>query len=205
MVPQQFRPTKRREPSPASAFIPVADTWDERSIHIDAPADVVFDVARWIDLLGHPVVSMLFRVRGFLMRDRPRPRRTTGLVAETLSLGWGVLLFRSGRTLVMGAVARPWARDVTFSAVHPDEFTAFAEPDLVKIAWSLEVEPDGRGQTRFRTETRVVATDAEARRKFLRYWTLASPGIRAIRWMMLRSLKREAERQFSDTRTQRAA
>jgi hypothetical protein len=63
---------------------------------------------------------------------------------------------------------------VTFSAVDPDRFAAFDAPGLVKIAWTLEVEPM-HGRTRFRTETRVVATDAEARRRFRRYWLLVSP------------------------------
>jgi hypothetical protein len=47
----------------------------------------------------------------------------------------------------------------------------------------------------FRTETRVTATDATARAKFRRYWSLVSPGIVAIRWVMLQPVKREAERE----------
>jgi hypothetical protein len=186
----------RRIPSPASAFVPVVDAVDEQAIDIRAPSRLVFEIAREADLLGHPVVSAIVRVRAFVMGDRPRPRVVRGLVAETLSLGWGVLVFRAGQTLVIGAVARPWARDVTFSAVEPSQFAAFDEPDLVKIVWSLEVEPHGEARTRFRTETRVVATDRSARRKFWLYWRLASPGIRLIRWMMLRSLKRQAERRY---------
>jgi hypothetical protein len=45
----------------------------------------------------------------------------------------------------------------------------------------------------FRTETRVVATDPGARRKFRRYWSFASPGIVLIRWLMLGPVKAEAE------------
>jgi hypothetical protein len=183
-----------RESSPVATFIPLFDVRDEQSIDVAAPSDLVFAVARHADLMAHPLVSAIFRVRGFVMGDRPRQRRATGLVAETLSLGWGVLHFRPGQAIVMGAIAQPWARDVTFSAVDPDRFAAFDAPDLVKIAWTLEVEPHD-GRTRLRTETRVVATDPEARRKFRRYWFLVSPGIRMIRWLILRSVKREAERQ----------
>jgi hypothetical protein len=184
-----------RDSSPASTFIPFFDVRDEQSIEVEAPSDLVFDVARHADLMAHPLVSAIFRVRCFFMGDQPRQRRATGLVAETLSLGWGVLQFRPGRSLVMGAVAQPWERDVTFSAVEPDQFAAFDAPRLVKIAWTLEVEPS-HGRTRFRTETRVVATDAEARRRFRRYWLLVSPGVLMIRWLMLRSVKREAERRY---------
>lgn len=195
-----------RASSPASTFIPLFDVRDEQSIEVAAPPDLVFDVARHMDLMANPFVAAIFRVRGLLMGDRPRQRRAKGLVAETLSLGWGVLQFRPQRALVMGAVAQPWARDVTFSAIEPDRFAAFDAPGLVKIVWTLEVEPSG-GRTRFRTETRVAATDSEARRAFRRYWLLVSPGIRMIRWLMLRSVKREAERQHrrAPVRDRRAA
>ena len=44
------------------------------------------------------------------------------------------------------------------------------------------------------TETRAVATDAEARARFRRYWRWARFGIVAIRWFMLPAIRREAER-----------
>jgi hypothetical protein len=187
---------RRRESSPAARFIPRADTREEHAIEVHAPADLVFDVAKHLDLQSDPLVAAIFRLRAIAMRDRLGPRTTRGLVAEMLALGWGVLFYSAGRTLVMGAVARPWMRDVTFTAVDPYEFTAFAEPGLVKIVWTLEAEPLGRALTRFRTETRTKTTDPVARRKFLWYWRAVSPGIRVIRWRILRALRREAERRY---------
>jgi hypothetical protein len=46
----------------------------------------------------------------------------------------------------------------------------------------------------FLTETRAVATDPDARRKFRSYWAFASPGIAAIRWLSLLPLRKDAER-----------
>jgi len=197
---------RRRAASPASAFIPAPDVQDEHVIDVRAPAALVFEVAKHFDMMAIPFVAAIFRVRRVVMRDQVLPRRATGLVAETLSLGWGVLQYHAGRTLVMGAAARPWARDVTFEAVEPGGFTSFAEPGLVKIVWTLEVEDLGPVRTRFRTETRVVATDRAARTQFRRYWFLVSPGIRTIRWFLLRSVKREAERRHrASTLVERAA
>jgi hypothetical protein len=193
---KQLEVEMRGTVSPVSEFIPVPDVRDEHSIQIAAPAELVFETAKNADLFSHPLIAAIFRTRALVMGDRPRPRQVTGLVAETLALGWGVLFFRPGEVLVMGAVARPWARNVTFTAVDPDRFAAFSEPDLVKIVWSLEVESQGTDLTRFRTETRVVATDTTARRKFMSYWWLVSPGIRMIRWLMLRSLRRTAEERY---------
>ena len=112
----------------------------------------------------------------------------------TKSIGWGVLAEVPGREVVMGAITRPWEADVTFRALPPAEFAAFAEPGFVKIAWTLRADPVGERESIFRTETRAVATDDAARQRFRSYWSWASPGIALIRWLSLEPLKREAER-----------
>jgi hypothetical protein len=120
-----------------------------------------------------------------------RPR---GLLAWAKSLGWGVLAEAPGREVVMGAVTQPWVADVVFRPLSPEAFTTFNDPGFVKIAWTLRADAAGATESVFRTETRAVATDATARAKFRRYWSLLSPGIIVIRWMMLQPLKAEAER-----------
>jgi hypothetical protein len=87
--------------------------------------------------------------------------------------------------------------DVVFTALPPDQFTAFAEPNYVKIAWTLRADPVEAGGAVFRTETRVQTTDALSRVKFRRYWAFMSPGIILIRWASLGPLKAEAERRAS--------
>jgi hypothetical protein len=87
-------------------------------------------------------------------------------------------------------------RDVVFSPIPAEEFAAYARPDEVKIAWTLEVEELASTRSRLRVETRAVATDAEARRKFRHYWRWASVGIRLIRRLLLSAVRREAEREW---------
>lgn len=184
-------------------FIPVADVRERHETLVNAPPDVVFEVARTFDMQSIPLVRAIFRLRELLLgASHVPPRRPQGLVAETLSLGWGVLAERPGRELVMGAVTQPWKADVRFTAVSPERFAAFAEPDLVKIVWTLEAEAAEPDFTRFRTETRVLATDAAARRKFRRYWRFVGIGIVLIRWLLLPAVRREAERRMG---VQRAA
>ena len=91
---------------------------------------------------------------------------------------------------------QPWLADVKFTAIAPQEFAAYAEPDQVKIAWTLEAEELAPDLTRFAQETRAVATDAEARAKFRRYWRWARFGIVAIRLLLLPAVRREAERRW---------
>ena len=199
--------TDDRPPIASSArgieqFIPQADYRDLHEITIRAPADVVFDVAQRFDLQSIPLVRLIFWLRAKLLgAERPATDLfARGLVAETKALGWGELKLDPGRQLVMGATAQPWKADVKFTAIAPDEFRAFAAPDLVKIVWTLEAEPLEPSRTRFRTETRVRATDEGARRKFRRYWRIFGVGIVMIRWLLLPALRREAERRWATRR-----
>lgn len=177
-------------------FMPHADVSECHETLVRAPAGTVFAIAETLDLQSIPVVRALFWLRTKLLGATPPPTRVgpTGLVAETTALGWGVLAERRGRELVMGAVTQPWKGNVVFTPVVPEAFLDFSEPDLVKIVWTLEAESLRPGLTRFRTETRVLATDEEARRKFRSYWRWARFGIVLIRLLMLPALRREAER-----------
>lgn len=178
-------------------FMPRADVTERHETLVRAPAEVVFDLAQKFDLQSIPIIRALFWLRARMLRATPPPPRlfAKGLVAETTALGWGILAVRPGRELVAGSVTQPWKGDVVFTPVAPERFAAFSEPGMVKIVWTLEAEPLGPALTRFRTETRVLATDAEARERFLRYWLWARMGIIPIRWLLLPALRRQAERQ----------
>lgn len=176
------------------SFMPAADVKACHEIIVHAPANVVFDAAEQFDLMSVPLVRMIFWLRGTIMgAARTPPRRAMGLVAETKSLGWGELARRPGRELVMGAAAQPWKADVKFITVPAEAFLTYAEPEQVKIVWTLEAVPIEPTLTLFRTETRVLATDAAAREKFLRYWRFARIGIQMIRWLQLPALRKAAE------------
>jgi hypothetical protein len=187
---------RRRETRAIERFIPA---WDVRTCHemiVQAPADMVFAVAEHFDLQSIPLVRAIFWLRGKLMRaSSSSPRRPAGLVEETKSLGWGELMRRPGRELVMGAVTQPWLADVKFTPVPPEEFLGFGEPSRVKIVWTIEAVPIEPSLTLLRTETRVRATDMAAAEKFLRYWRFARFGIQMIRWLHLPALRRAAELQ----------
>jgi hypothetical protein len=176
-------------------FMPVWDVAESHEIVIRAPADTVFDVAANVDLESIPIVRAIFWAREKLFRVKSggSPFRK-GLVAGTIALGWGVLAYRPGRELVMGAVTQPWVGNVKFCAIPSDEFADFSQPDLVKIVWTLECNPVDAGTTRFRTQTRVRPTDDAARRKFRRYWLVCGIGIVLIRHLINRAIRREAER-----------
>ena len=86
-----------------------------------------------------------------------------------------------------------------FRSLRPDAFAAFNEPDYVKIVWTLRADSTGPGESVARTETRAMTTDAGARRKFRRYWSLVSPGIVLIRRVALLLVRAEAERRARES------
>ena len=178
------------------AFIPRGDVEENHEIIIAAPADLVFDVAENFDLISIPVVRSIFRLRELMFRLKPKPRTPSGLVTETIKLGWRMLAYRPGRDLVMGAVTQPWVGDVKFRGIPPDSFSSFVEPAFVKIVWTFEVESLDARKSRFRSQTRVLATDAAARQKFFQYWVFSGPFIVLIRKLANRAIRRAAERRF---------
>jgi hypothetical protein len=180
-------------------FMPAYEIVERHQIHVAAPAAVTLDAARDMDLLGSPVVRAIVRAREMILGATPyRHVRPRGLLAETRSLGWGVLADIPGREVVVGAVTKPWEANVTFRALPPDQFAAFNEPGYVKIIWTIRADPLNATESVFRTETRAIATDPSARRTFRRYWSFLSPGIIVIRWALLGPVKREAERRTRD-------
>jgi hypothetical protein len=176
-------------------FMPDYEVVDRHAIAIEAPAGVVFTAAREMNLRESPLIRAIFKTRELVLRATPEDRgNVQGLLAEMQSIGWRVLAEVPGREIVVGAVTKPWEANVTFRPIHPDAFAAFAEPGYVQIIWTLRADPAGDHAAIFRTETRARATDASARARFRRYWSLFSPGIRSIRWLLLRPLKADAER-----------
>jgi hypothetical protein len=179
-------------------FIPVFEVAERHEAVVAAPADVTFAAALDLDLRRSRVVQAIFKGRELLMGAHAAtapPSRS--FIDEMRDIGWGVLAEEPGRALVMGAVTQPWLADVTFRSLPPDEFATFDEPGYVKIVWTLVVEPRGPDTALFRTDTLVVTTDAAARRKFRRYWTVFAAGIILIRHRALALIKGAAERRYT--------
>lgn len=168
---------------------------------VDAPPDITFAVASEIDMHSSGLIRAIFKGRELMMGAEPGGKRESrSFLSEVLGLGWRIIAEEPGRELVMGAVTQPWDANVRFRGLSPDEFAGFAEPGYAKIAWTLAADPAGSDGSIFRSETRVVTTDADSRRRFRRYWSMVSPGVVLIRREMLRLVRNEAERRYAASR-----
>lgn len=161
----------------------VLPEWHHRerhSIRVDAEPERVIRALRDLTLAEMPVVRLLVRLRG-LQPDPARP------VLDEALRRFRVLADDPGE-LVLGAIGRPWELRGWERTVWAD-FATFAEPGYAKMALNFRLD----GQT-LSTETRVLLTDAAARRSFRRYWVVIRPFSGLIRRLWLRAIKRRAER-----------
>ena len=182
--------------APLDEFIPSPDARERFGVIVNAPPGIVFTVAQEFDLQSPLLIRAIFRLREILTGSAPVHREPKGMLAELTSIGWGLLRTLPDRLLVCGATCRPWLADVKFRSIPAAEFARYAEPGEVKIAWTIEVEPLDGTRTRLVSETRALATDPQARRRFLRYWRWARFGILPIRWLLLPAIGRRAETEW---------
>jgi len=123
-----------------------------------------------------PLVRALFRVRG-LRSGRSRDARSIG--DSLRRLGFAEIARAPGE-VVLGGSGRPW---------RPRERIArFADPRPGTVRIAVDFRSDGE---RVSTETRIAATDAAARRAFLRYWRVVGPFSAFTRRRWLAALQRE--------------
>jgi hypothetical protein len=174
-------------------FIAKPEVIERNRITVSAPAAVAYDACRNFDLLGSTIPRLLFDTRALAMGAKPVHQESpAGLVDQMTAMGWSVLEETPGRQIVFGVAAQPWRPDAGFRKIPPADFAAFTENGWVKIVVSISVTPSD-GSSLVRTETRVMTTDAEARKRFRKYWALASPGVKLIRVLSLRSIRSSAE------------
>src|SRR5262249_30471910 len=157
-------------PAPANAeeadplldrFIPVYDVAERHQIEIAAPPDITFAAACEQDLMALPLVRTIFRAREILLGSEPDTvAHPHGLLSLTKSIGWGVLAEVPDREIVRGGAPQPGYANVVFRPRTRSGFVAFNEPDYVKIVSPLRADPVGTSGSIFRTETRVLTTDA---------------------------------------------
>jgi hypothetical protein len=183
-------------------FLPAWDFVEVHSLYIPVVRRKVFVAIRALTAREIRLLSPLLWLRRLPARlagrailpankkDRDRP-----ILDVVEHGGFLVLDVDEEREIVAGVVGKFW-RPVANDPVRlpcASAFLAFNEPGYAKAAVNFRLEDEGEG-CRVTTETRIHATDAEARRNFARYWSLIRPGSGLIRRSWLRAIARRARR-----------
>jgi hypothetical protein len=165
-------------------------------VDLAAPPNVVWARVRHGALGRSRTARALFAIRTAVGRwvgdETPAGDvRIDDLTSSPDRPGFQRLIDDPPRELVVGAIGRVWRLRIPF--VHVADaaaFAAFAEPEYVKVAWSIRVTPHGPG-SHLELEVRVDATDDRAWRRFRVYFAGIGPASRFMRRGLLRSLVRE--------------
>ena len=165
-------------------------------VEVAVNADRAWNAVGQLDLAQSTLVRALFGFRTIpdrLAGKKPELRlRLEDLISTPASPGFQILAADPPREIAVGAIGKVWRPAIPFVHV-PDAaaFAGFAQDGYIKVAWALRVvrESDQASQVEF--ELRVVATDDDAWKKFLRYFRLIGPGAHFIRRVLLAQLERD--------------
>jgi hypothetical protein len=171
---------------PLDEFLPEFHFNEVHSTLVAASPERTLAAAREVTTQDMPVVRALMTVR----RLRRVPSR--GPVIDGMLRNGFVVLADRPDELVIGVAGRFWAFKSGIERIGPEEFARYDAPNEAKAVMDFHVEPTPGGCL-LSTETRIQATDADARRSFGRYWRIVHPGSALIRRVWLRAVRRRAE------------
>jgi hypothetical protein len=175
--------------------MPVFDATRIEHRVIDGAPEELFEIALKADLAEalrvNPLAAALFHLRALIERlvsviarraPAPEPVPAGPLrLADMTGRGQWVMLGRDRpREIAFGVIGRFWSGETRWEEIDAEDFAGYARPGLARIAANLSFRPYGRERTLVSYECRVQATDATARRSFMRYWRPVSPMIGAV-------------------------
>jgi hypothetical protein len=191
-------------------FLPVADIVETRHVVVDVPPAAAHAALHKLDFadIPSPLVRALMRI-GLRAMNRarrrlgkaPLPRRFT--LENLEQFGRILLADEPGKEIVIGAIARPGDVESMFVRRTPADFIGFDCPGHIKAVASFQTQPHGAHQTLLTYETRIRATDTDARRKLFAMDRLTAPLSRLVMARVLRFIESSAELACG-TRTGRA-
>lgn len=171
-------------------FVPQPLGAERHELHIRQSPEAVWNALNTFSPGDLPVVRLLMGIRSL---PDPATAGSSGMIATMLRRGWFELAAEPQRYVVLGSISQFWRlRPGDFRRTCPAErFRDHDEPGFAKSASVFELIPTGGG-TLLRTETRITAGTATARRKMLSYWRFIRPFSGLIRRVMLRAVARKA-------------
>jgi len=138
----------------------------------------LFQALTWIRRFGRPGPESIL--------NAPDRQPILDVATRTTFL---TLAEEPGREIVIGTLVLAPPDVHGRPTLTPGEFAAIQEPGYAKATMNFHVEEIGPRLCRVRTETRVFATDAAARRRFAAYWRAIYPGSALIRLTWLRAIR----------------
>jgi hypothetical protein len=178
--------------------MPEYDLHEVHELWVPAAPDPAYEAVNAVTASEVRLFGPLMGLRAVPARLRGRPRTLDArvpLLTQMLKGGFVDLGREPGSEVVVGAAGRFWSPsgNLPVRTIRTrEDFQGFAQPGYSKAAMNFSVEPQGGGSV-VRTETRIVGTDAEATRRFRRYWWLIGWASAAIRRSWLKAILRRCQ------------
>jgi hypothetical protein len=166
-------------------LIPRPDFSEFHARAVQAPAEHVWHAFTSLPVADLRVTRLLLTAHegaGRFAGRAPRPTEATFLDASPVPL----VVEEPCRYALAAGIGRPWmVGESPPPRMRVEDIRDFAFPGWVKVATDFSFDEVG-GRTIVGTETRVVATDPESRRRMAAYWT----GIRVFSGLIRREVLR---------------
>jgi len=180
------------------SFAPEFDATEVHRIAINASRQTVYEALWTADLGGSPVIKLLMLMRsmpGLLaQRHQSLPRNQKVTLHTLTNSGFGLLAERASDEVVLGITGRFWRPTGNLSTFKRSDFDHPVPAGFARGVWNFSLGEGLDGQTILQTETRVICGDSASRRKFLAYWFVVRPFSGLIRLIILRNVRRAAEK-----------
>lgn len=172
------------------------------SVRVHASPAAIFAALDAVTLADMPLAYALGTLRYVPGRLRGRGAGSAPLnqpfMQQLLTSGGNAVLAREPeREIVIGGIGKyhQMLDQEPLPFAGAEAFRVFDHPDYEKLAMSFRiVGGDEAGGCRLALEHRTHALSATARRKFRAYWLFIKPGGNFVSWLLLRAVKRRAER-----------
>ena len=166
------------------------------STRIHAPPETVYAAVRQVTAREIKLFRILTWIRsphiGKPAESILAPPADDPVLDVALRSGFFLLANAPPQEMVVGTILgrAPYGGQIP----SPAGFNSFNRPGHAKAVMNFHISTQANGWVTLTTETRVLATNERAKRRFGRYWRVIYPGSALIRVMWLKAIKARAER-----------
>ena len=185
-------------------YLPRFDVRERHHLRVHASPAAAYAALRTADFARSPVVGLLLALRAIpaaLSQGVAGMRALTGRGGRAVTLasfeerGFRILEDREPEELVLGLEGQFWRASGGVCTPSVDAFLCSTPAaGMARAVWNFRVWAKAPDSCEISTETRVLCSSSEVRRRFLPYWWIIRLGSGAIRGAMLRAIRDEAER-----------
>lgn len=172
---------------PRSKFLGEYHFSAAHSIRISATPSTVYAILTEMDFSESWLVRFLFKLRGL-------PRYAGHGIEGLRKMGFILLDQQQDKEVMLGLIGQFWKAKGSIVKCTAEEFSTFTNPDFAKATWLFAIRPIDGNQIELFTETCIGCADEHARKKFARYWFFIGPFSGLLRMVILKSIKRKAEK-----------